>query len=97
MVIAILNPGKPKKPESYRLMFPECAIRTNAETTWGVDAETPRTSTLSINYSPAQYCSYVWLNSTHRNKVDTGLNQTMRIIYNSIKILLDSSQSHRTS
>lgn len=54
-------------------------------TTWGANATTLRTSALSLVYSVAEYCSPVWLNSCHVKKVDTKLNETMRIISGCIK------------
>lgn len=56
-----------------------------AGTTWGADAETLRTTALSLVYSTAEYCASVWLNSPHVGKVDVVLNQTMRIIAGAIK------------
>ncbi|XP_044753710.1 uncharacterized protein LOC123313078 [Coccinella septempunctata] len=56
-----------------------------AGSTWGADASTLRTSALSLVFSTAEYCASVWLNSPYVSKVDTVLNQTMRIISGSVK------------
>lgn len=54
-------------------------------TTWGSSASTLRSSALGLVYSCAEYCAPVWLNSTHSNRVDVQLNNTMRIISGTIK------------
>lgn len=54
-------------------------------TTWGANASTLRTSSLSLVYSVAEYCAPVWLSSCHVKTIDTKLNQTMRIISGSLK------------
>lgn len=52
---------------------------------WGASADTLRTSSLSLVYSTAEYGCAVWRNSSHAYKVDTKLNQTMRIISGTVK------------
>lgn len=54
-------------------------------TSWGSSADTLRTSALGLVYSAAEYCAPVWLNSTHTQKVDTQLNEAMRIISGTIR------------
>ena len=56
-----------------------------AGSTWGADAPTLRTSALGLVFSTAEYCASAWINSPHVRKIDTVLNQTMRIITGSIK------------
>lgn len=54
-------------------------------TTWGADAETLRTTSLALVFSTAEYCSPVWLNSTHTNKIDVQINDTLRTISGTVK------------
>jgi hypothetical protein len=54
-------------------------------TKWGANTQTLRTSDLVLVYSAAVYCSSIWLNSKHTNKIDTQLNQIMRMITGSLK------------
>lgn len=49
-------------------------------TSWGADANTLRTTALALVYSPAEYCSGIWLHSSHTSLVDVQLRQTMRIV-----------------
>jgi len=56
-------------------------------TDWGADFLTLRTSTIALVYSVVEYCSPVWLNSTHAKKVDIKLNQSMRITSGTIKTI----------
>lgn len=60
-------------------------IRKLAGTTWGAKAETLRTSAQSLVFSTAEYCAPVWYKSSHTNKVDVHLNDTMRIISGTLK------------
>ena len=60
-------------------------IRKLAGTGWGANANTLRTATLALVYSTAEYCAPVWKNSAHTYKVDTRLNQAMRIISGTVK------------
>lgn len=53
-------------------------IQKLANTSWGADAETLKTSALALVYAVAEYCSPVWLNSNHVSKIDTELNHTMK-------------------
>jgi hypothetical protein len=54
-------------------------------TTWGANAACLRTTALALVYSSAEFCSPVWINSTHVSAVDTQLNQTMRLITGCIR------------
>ena len=56
-----------------------------AGTTWGASATTLRCSALALCYSTAEYCAPVWTNSAHCNKIDSQLNQTMRLISGTIR------------
>ena len=56
-----------------------------AGTTWGASATTLRCSALALCYSTAEYCAPVWKNSAHCNKIDSQLNQTMRLISGTIR------------
>lgn len=60
-------------------------IRNLANTSWGANAETLRTSAIALVYSTAEYCAPVWINSHHTNLVDTQINQTMRTISGTIR------------
>ena len=46
-----------------------------ANTSWGANPETLRTSALALCYSTAEYCSPVWSRSCHAKKVDPELNK----------------------
>jgi len=54
-------------------------------TSWGGRAQTIRTAALSLVFSAAEYCSPMWLNSSHCHKIDVQLNRAMRIISGCIK------------
>lgn len=56
-----------------------------AGSTWGYDARVLRVSRLTLLYSVAEYCAPVWFRSSYCKKVDTELNQTMRIITGTIR------------
>lgn len=54
-------------------------------TTWGASASTLRSSALGLVFSAAEYCAPAWLNSPHAHKIDTQLNNAMRLIAGVIK------------
>lgn len=56
-----------------------------AASSWGATADTLRTTALSLVFSTAEYCAAVWLNSPHTKKIDTVLNDSLRIITGCIK------------
>jgi len=60
-------------------------IQKLANSEWGADSNTLRISTVALTRSVADYCSPVWLQSAHTNKVDTQLNSAMRIITGAVK------------
>ena len=47
---------------------------------WGASATTLRTSALALVYSAAEYASPAWCRSSHTKKLDSVLNDTMRLI-----------------
>jgi len=49
------------------------------------DVNTLQINTLALVYSAVEYCAPVWINSEHTNKLDTQLNQAMRIIEGTLK------------
>ena len=51
-----------------------------AGSSWGASTRTLRTSALALVYSAAEYASPAWCRSSHTNKLDTCLNNTMRIM-----------------
>lgn len=53
--------------------------------TWGCSAQTLRITTLAMMMSVADYCSPVWMNSCHVNKVDTQINVALRIICGAVQ------------
>lgn len=60
-------------------------IQKLAGSSWGADAITLRTAALALVFSAAEYCCSVWFNSAHVNKIDTILNDSMRIVTGTIK------------
>ena len=60
-------------------------IQKLAGSSWGASANTLRTATLALVFSPAEYVAPAWKNSAHVSKVDTQLNQAMRIITGCIR------------
>lgn len=60
-------------------------IRKLAGTTWGAHANTLRTASLALVYSVAEYCAPVWYRSAHVHRVDTQLNESLRIITGTLR------------
>ena len=60
-------------------------IHKLAGTQWGASADTLRISTLSLVYSPAEYCASTWESSAHTRFVDVQLNSALRIISGTVK------------
>lgn len=54
-------------------------------TNWGASAKSLRTSSFALVYAPAEYVAPAWKNSAYVHKVDTQLNQAMRIVSGSLK------------
>ena len=55
-------------------------LRRLADSEWGADAKTLRTSTLSLVYPTAEYCAPVRCRSAHTRLIDTVLNDALRIV-----------------
>ena len=51
-----------------------------ANSNWGADPKTLRTTALALSYSSAEYCSAVWARSCHAKKVDPELNNACRVV-----------------
>ncbi|KAI5729094.1 hypothetical protein M8J77_025260 [Diaphorina citri] len=60
-------------------------IQKLTNTSWGAHADVLRTSALALVYSTAEYCSPVWLQSCHTQRVDVQLNSTMRLISGTVR------------
>lgn len=60
-------------------------INKLAGTQWGASADTLRTATLALVYSPAEYCASTWEESSHTRFVDVQLNNALRIISGTVK------------
>ena len=66
------------------------AIRNNllkklANSKWGTNARTIRTTALALRYSTAEYAAPVWTRSSHANKLNPVLNQACRSITGCLK------------
>ncbi|GFS10999.1 retrovirus-related Pol polyprotein from type-1 retrotransposable element R1 [Elysia marginata] len=55
-------------------------LRKLANSNWGADPKTLRTTALTLSYSTAEYSSAVWARSFHAKKVDAELNNACRIV-----------------
>ena len=51
-----------------------------ANSTWGADPKTLRTTAMALSYSSAEYASPVWARSCHAKKIDPELNSACRIV-----------------
>lgn len=60
-------------------------IQNLAGTSWGANAEVLRTAVNSFVISTADYCSPMWLNSSHCYKIDVQINKSMRIVSDVLK------------
>ena len=60
-------------------------IRKLTGTSWGASQSVLRISALSLCYSVAVYAAPVWMRSAHVPKVDTQLNEVMRLISRAIR------------
>jgi hypothetical protein len=60
-------------------------IQKLARTIWGADTMVLRSSAIALVYSVTEDCTTVWVRSFHCTKVDTELNQVMRIISRTTK------------
>ena len=55
-------------------------LKKLANTNWGTDARTTRTTALALCFSSAEYASPVWDRSSHASKIDPVLNAACRAI-----------------
>ena len=55
-------------------------LRKLANSSWGTDPQTLRTTALALSYSTAEYSSAVWARSCHAKKIDAELNNACRIV-----------------
>ncbi|XP_072169950.1 uncharacterized protein [Diadema setosum] len=55
-------------------------LRRLAGSSWGANTSTLRTRALALVYSAAEYAASAWCRSVHTHKLDTTLNETLRII-----------------
>ena len=60
-------------------------LKSLASNKWGADFSTLRISALALCYSAAEYCSPVWSQSRHCNRINTSLNECLRLISGCIK------------
>ena len=56
-----------------------------ANSSWGTNPETLRTTAMALCYSAAEYCAPVWANSCHAKKIDPELNNSCRIITGTLR------------
>ena len=66
------------------------AIRNNilqklANSSWGTDPKTLKTTAMALCYTTAEYCAPVWARSCHATSVDPELNHACRIITGNLK------------
>ena len=76
--------------EHVRKVKAKVATRNNllsklANSNWGANPQTLRTTALALSYSTAEYCSPVWTNSCHASKIDPELNNACRIITGTLR------------
>ena len=55
-------------------------LRRLAGSSWGANTTTLRTGAIALVYSAAEYAAPAWCRSVHTRKLDTTLNETLRII-----------------
>ena len=60
-------------------------LKKLANTKWGTDAKTIRTTALALCFSAAEYASPVWSRSAHAAKIDPVLNTACRAITGCLK------------
>ena len=60
-------------------------LKKLANTKWGTDASTIRTTALALCFSAAEYASPVWSRSVHDAKIDPVLNDACRAITGCLK------------
>ena len=72
---------KTKKKVSAR----NSILKKLANSKWGTDASTIRTTALALCYSAAEYACPVWGRSAHAPKIDPSLNSACRAITGCLK------------
>ena len=60
-------------------------LKKLANSEWGTNARTIRTTALALCYSTAEYAAPVWARSSHANKLNPVLNQSCRSITGCLK------------
>ena len=60
-------------------------LKKLANSKWGTNARTIRTTALALCYSTAEYAAPVWTKSSHANKLNPVLNQACRSITGCLK------------
>ena len=55
-------------------------LRRLAGTTWGAHFDVLQTSTTALAFAPAEYCSPVWCRSAHTHRLDSALNNGLRLV-----------------
>ena len=76
--------------EHTRKLKEKLASRNNllgklANSNWGANPETLKTSALALCYSTAEYCAPVWGRSCHASAINAELNHACRIIIGNLK------------
>ena len=76
--------------EHTRKVKAKVATRNNllsklANSNWGTNPSTLRSTALALSYSTAEYCSPVWANSCHAKSIDPELNNACRIITGTLR------------
>ena len=56
-----------------------------ANSSWGTDPRTLRTTALALSYSTAEYCCAVWGKSCHAKKINPELNNACRVITGNLR------------
>ena len=56
-----------------------------ANSSWGANPETLRTTAMALSYSTAEYCAPVWGKSCHAKKIDPELNNACRTITGTLR------------
>ncbi|XP_042856735.1 uncharacterized protein LOC122243293, partial [Penaeus japonicus] len=67
-------------------LSPRCNVITLlANSSWGADPQTLRTTSLALCYSTAEYCAAVWCRSAHAHRVNAELIRACRTITGNLK------------
>ena len=60
-------------------------LGTLANSSWGADPNTLRSSAMALCYSTAEYCAEVWARSAHASKIDPELNKACRVVTGNLR------------